>query len=59
MCIHYLFHGSSIVKLALLLSSHSPILMNMMLYAYTGRKESSEELEDGLEQKGKDRELGH
>ena len=30
MCIHYLFHGSSIVKLALSLSSHSPILMNMM-----------------------------
>ena len=34
MCIHYLLHGSSIVKLALSLSSHSPILMNMMLYAH-------------------------
>ena len=31
MCIHYLLHGSSIVKLALSLSSHSPILMNRML----------------------------
>ena len=31
MCIHYLHHGSSIVELALSLSSHSPILMNMML----------------------------
>ena len=32
MCIHYLLHGSSIVKLALSLSSHSPILMNMMFH---------------------------
>ena len=31
MCIQYLHHGSSIVELALPLSSHSPILMNMML----------------------------
>ena len=31
MCIHYLLHGFSIVKLVLSLSSHSPILMNMML----------------------------
>ena len=31
MCIHYLHHGSSIVKLALSLLSHSPILMNMIL----------------------------
>ena len=30
MCIQYLHHGSSIVELAFSLSSHSPILMNMM-----------------------------
>ena len=34
MCIHYLLHGSSIVKLALSLSSHSPILMNMMFWDF-------------------------
>ena len=48
MCIQYLHHGSSIVELALSLSSHSPILMNMMLGEKPPpSKESKNEVQKG------------